>query len=106
MTEAIATPVKKRRFKIVDGKIVSANAASPQKKVESPPPASKIKKPNPRVQLSHKILEQLSQAYPQSFDMKVRKPLMVGVKEALVEWASEQSIDMKDLGFETVSLNL
>ncbi len=80
MTEAIATPVKKRRFKIVDGKIVSANTASPQKKVESPPSVNKEKKRNSRVQLSHKILEQLSQAYPQSFDMKVRMPLMIGVK--------------------------
>ena len=99
MTEVITAPAKKRRFKLVDGKIVSTKRPSPQKKVEPPVPASKTKKGNPRVQLSYKILEQLSQAYPQSFDMKARKPLMVGVKEALAEWARGQSIEMKDLGY-------
>lgn len=99
MAESITAPVKKRRFKLVDGKIVSTKTPSPQKKVESPPPTNKEKKRNSRVQLFHKILEQLSQAYPQAFDMKARRPLMVGVKEALAEWASEQNIEMKDLGY-------
>lgn len=98
MADVSTNPVKKRRFTIIDDKIVKAKLPSTQKQVQLPA-LKTSKKKNPRDQLSRNILQQLSKAYPQAFNLKVRKPLIVGVKEALLDWANEQAIDIKDLSY-------